>query len=376
MTARVVVVGGGVMGSAAAWQLAARGAEVTLVEQFGPTHTRGASHGSSRIFRHGYLQPDYVELAARALAWWRRLEAETGAVVLTLTGAVDHGPESTTSALHDSLVDAGLAPRDLTPAAAASRWPWLRFDTSVLFHAEAGRIHAEDAVRALHQAAAVHGARLVTGDRVLTIEPGTTSVTVRLGSGRSIEADAVVVAAGAWTESLLGDVVSGLPPLRTTQEQPVHFPSTVPADEWPSFLHHGGAALAADGGIYGLGSVDGVKVGEHGVGAVIDPEVRERTVDAALERAVVDYVREWLPGADPAQPQVTTCLYTSTPNSDFVVDRQGPVTVLAGFSGHGFKFAPAIGALAAELTLDGAAPVPRFRLGVRSGRDLRTKEPA
>jgi sarcosine oxidase len=223
-------------------------------------------------------------------------------------------------------------------------------------------VHADGAVRALHQAAAVHGARLLTRDRAVALEPGPSSVGVPLASGRRLEADAVVVAAGAWTQRLLAGVVTGLPPLRTTQEQPVHFASSVPADEWPSFIHHGGAALPAAGGIYGLGSVDGVKAGEHAVGPVVDPDDRDGRIDDELRRAVVDYAREWLPGVDADSARPTTCLYTSTPTSDFVVDRQGPITVLAGFSGHGFKFAPAIGVLAAELTLDRVAAPPRFAL--------------
>ena len=120
---KVVVVGGGAMGSAAAWQLAKRGAEVTLLEQFGPGHDKGASHGSSRIFRYAYADQTHVRLAQRADRLWRELERDSGRSLLTGTGGVDHGPAATIQALHAALLEAGAEAELLTPEAAAARWP-------------------------------------------------------------------------------------------------------------------------------------------------------------------------------------------------------------------------------------------------------------
>jgi sarcosine oxidase len=141
------------MGSSAAWHLAARGERVTLFEQFTPCHDRGSSHGSSRIFRLAQPDPFHVALAVRALPLRRRLEEETGRRLLELTGAVDHGPAEATRALHDALAAAGRPSEFLTPAQVAERWQGLRADTSALFHPEAGRLHADDAVTAFQQAA-------------------------------------------------------------------------------------------------------------------------------------------------------------------------------------------------------------------------------
>ena len=358
---RIVVVGGGAMGSAAAWQLASRGHEVTLLEQFEPGHTNGSSHGSSRIFRLAYADPFYVALAARALPLWRQVEQESGRAVLSLTGAVDHGPVAATEALHQTLGAAGHASRTLTPAEAQERWPGLRFDTSVLFHPEAGRVHADHAVLAFQLAAAAKGAVVRHGVRaakLARIADG--RVEVVTADGGTVGADAAVVAVGGWAPTVAAAVVDGLPPLRVTQEQPVHLPAP-DALAWPSFIHHPGVGLLDEGGIYGLGSVDGVKVGFHGVGPVVDPEHRDRSIDPLALRRVLDYAERWLPGADASAPTATTCLYTTTPDHDFVVDRDGPVTVLAGFSGHGFKFAPAIGELAADL-VEGEPGARRFAL--------------
>src|ERR1700709_379232 len=123
MANRVVVIGGGVMGASAAWHLAGRGHDATLREQYQPGHTEGSSHGSSRIFRLAYPDPFYVSLAARALPLWRQLEQESGLELLSLTGAVDHGPTAAIEALHGELRAGGHAARLLTPEQAAERWP-------------------------------------------------------------------------------------------------------------------------------------------------------------------------------------------------------------------------------------------------------------
>ncbi|WP_144122473.1 FAD-dependent oxidoreductase [Catellatospora sichuanensis] len=358
----VVVVGGGVMGSAAAWSLAPY-AQVSVLEQFEPGHGRGSSHGSSRIFRLAYPDPFYVELAARALPLWRELEQESGQEILDLTGAVDHGPRERVEPIEAALRAAGRPGEILAPAAAAERWPGLRFDEHVLFHPDAGRVHADRATAAFRQVAAKSGADFRHGVRVASVTPaGHDRVEVVTDGGEVLVADAVVLAVGGWAPDLVARTVPGLPRLRVTQEQPVHFPAADPLS-WPSFLHYRGAT-GSEPGAYGLGSVDGVKVGFHGVGPQIDADRSDRAVDPAALAKVVAYAERWVPGVDTSGAVASTCLYTLTPDHDFVLDRHGAVTVLAGFSGHGFKFAPLIGRLAADLVAGQRLP-PRFALGVR-----------
>ena len=357
---RVVVIGGGVMGSAAAWQLASRGIQVRLLEQYEPGHDRGSSHGTSRIYRLAYPDAFYVGLAARALPLWRQAEAESGRAVLSLTGAVDHGPAAAIEALYAALRGGGHPATILRPEEAAERWPGLRFDTSVLFHPTAGRVHAGHAVLAFQRAAVLKGAVISPDTRVASVNrTGRTGVEVVTIDGEVHLADAVVIAIGGWAPGLAAASIAGIPPLRVTQEQPLHFPAP-DALRWPSFIHHGGAALGQAEGVYGLGSVDGVKVGFHGVGPVVDPDARDRSIDPVALRQIQAYAETWLPGVSHADPVAATCLYTTTPDHDFIVDRDGPVTVLAGFSGHGFKFAPAIGQIAADLVQGADAP-ERFR---------------
>jgi sarcosine oxidase len=356
---RAVVVGGGLMGSAAAWRLAARGVDVTVLEQFTARHDRGASHGSSRVIRLTYPERAYTKMGAEALGLWRALESKTATSLLTMTGTVDHGPESVTTALAAVLADLGLTGRQYTPAEAHQRWPQLRFDTTVLFHEDAGKIHADNAVQALQQAAVAHGANIRFGSRVQQISERAECVHVLLDGGEVIEADFGVVSAGAWLPQLIGPILP-LPMLRVTQELPVHFPARDGMTGWPSFIHHAGASIPETR--YGLSSPDGVKVAAHAVGPEVDPDHRDRSINSRMLDDIVQYASEWVPGVDPTQPEATTCLYTMTPDEDFIVDRVGSIAVLGGFSGHGFKFGPAIGELAATMLLDGQAAPELFSI--------------
>ncbi|HEU5151196.1 MAG TPA: FAD-dependent oxidoreductase, partial [Iamia sp.] len=208
------------------------------------------------------------------------------------------------------------------------------------------------------------------GEVVTAVEEAGDGVAVRLASGDVVAAGVAVVAAGAWASRLLGGV-DGVPAMRVTVEQPAHFRPVDEAVPWPSFIHHPGALLTMDRavhGVYGLAGDEGVKLGFHGIGAEIDPDVTERPFDADALDDLRRYAETWVPGVVSTRAVPTTCLYTTTPDHDPVIDRSGAVVVLAGFSGHGFKFGPAIGALAAALALDGAAPDPLFALTPRIPR--------
>jgi len=357
-TVDTVVVGGGAMGSAAAWQLARRGTEVVLLERFEPGHANGASHGSSRIFRTSYADPTYVALAREAEGLWGELEDESGADLLTVTGGVDQGagPLGATAETLDTL---GLPYEWLAAEDAAERWPGLRFAGKVLYYPNSGRLHADRSVAALQSAAAARGAEIRHRSPVRAIEVlGDDRVRVTTDT-EELVARRVVVAAGAWAADLLGDLVP-LPPITVTQEQPAHFLPNDPSTPWPSFTHvpeDGAPGASRFGGVYGLSSgPEGVKVGFHGTGPVVHPDHRDHLPELGQLAALREYVRHWLPGVDADATAPISCTYATTPDSNFVIDRVGPVVVAAGFSGHGFKFVPAVGRLLADLAVDRQAP--------------------
>ncbi|GAA1928427.1 N-methyl-L-tryptophan oxidase [Microbacterium aoyamense] len=359
--AEVVVIGGGVMGTATAWQLARRGVDVVLVERFGIGHRYGASHGTSRNFNLGYEDPTLLAWLHEAAADWRELERVTGAQLLTRTGIVNHGPGRDYASAAVDIAAGGFLTEMLDAAEAARRWPGLRFDGPALYTPEAGRLHADRAVLAFSSAAAKLGARVLAETRVVAgaVLDDRVNLVVRDAGGveHTLTARRAVVTSGAWTTDVLAALGAtfALPPLRVTQEQPATFAALAPAPEhWPGFNH----APSPDDpttawfptAVYGMGVPgEGVKAGWHGVGPVVHPDRRTYLPEPALAESVRRYAREWLPGVDADRGVEISCTYTSTPDAAFALDRVGPVALGAGFSGHGFKFAPTIGRVLADL---------------------------
>lgn len=364
------------MGSAAAWHLARRGREVTLLERFGPGHTQGASHGASRNFNLSYADDTYLPLLQEALPLWRELEAESGVAVLDQVGLANHGANPGFEAVAEALPRYGFESSFLTPEEAGERWPGIRFDGRVLFVPQAGRLNADAAVSALQAAAAAHGAsvrhhsrvvaiRVVSDESVLVdVQPVDELTGEPVRAVETLDARRVVVTLGAWTSKLLGSTVPSiaLPRLVVTQEQPAHFAVRDATIPWPGFNH---APTPGDPAydywyspIYGMFTPgQGVKAGWHGTGPVLDPDARTFVSDPVQLAALQRYAGEWLPGTDPDAFVEISCTYTTTPDSNFVVDSVGPIAVGAGFSGHGFKFTPSIGRILADL-VDDAAPAP------------------
>ena len=268
------------------------------------------------------------------------------------------------------IVGAGLAgsgvPAELIPAeAAAERWPGMSFGRDpVLFHPDGGVIDPERAMAAMRGIAAARGAQVCFGSPVLRIEAGDAGATVHTAD-RSWRAPVVVVAAGAWLEPLLGRQVP-LPPLVVTQVPAFHFAPRAPGP-WPAFIRHDevvryGLPAGRDGEVPGA-----VKVGEHRLGTVTTGDGQDGVVSPAARDRVRTFVREWLGGLDPAPVGEVTCLYTSTANEDFILDRHGPFVVCSPCSGHGAKFAPLVGEIAADLAGGGTPPDPRFTLAAHRG---------
>jgi sarcosine oxidase len=358
----VIVIGGGAMGSAAAWALTRAGREVLLLERFGPGHDRGGSHGSTRIFRLMYAEGDYVRFAQHALRAWRDLESESGMSLLTTTGGIDHGLDEPALAARTAVLSAHGVPYEvLDPAGAGRRWPGMAFDSPVLHQPDGGRLRADAAVGALQRLAVLGGAQIHYGHPTTAISVlGTDAVEVRTEDG-ALHSRHVVVSAGPWTPDLLRGIVD-LPPMTVTQEQPAHF-AVRETPDWPSFVHWR-PGTSESYGLFAPG--EGVKVGFHATGPVVDPDQRDFSATEEGLRALRQYVQRWLPGADPDTAEPVSCLYDNTTSGDFVIDRVGPVTIATGFSGHGFKFVPVIGEVLAGL-VTGAAPAPaRFALAAHT----------
>jgi sarcosine oxidase len=329
MQAEVVVVGAGIMGSATAYALAREGRDVLLLEQFRVGHEHGSSHGRSRIVRLAYPEVEFVELAKEAFVGWRELEQESGQELLELNGLLELVVSSEQSTA-DALAAAGAAYELLDADGARSRWPvGVPDGWTVLFQPEAGIVRADLALRAFVDGALAHGARLEEETRVESLD--------------ELDAKVIVVTAGPWIGNFFPDL-----PVRTTRETLAYFrreaaPLPVVAQLDPDTRGH--LIYSLHDPLYGL------KAGVHHGGVAVGPDE-----PGGPDPAVVDRVAEWVArtyrDADPDPVGAETCMYTTTADERFILERRGNVVIGSACSGHGFKFAPAIGARLAAMAAD------------------------
>jgi sarcosine oxidase len=349
--ADVVVIGAGVMGSATARTLGERGVDTVLLEQFELGHARGSSHGPTRIFRIAYPEPDYVRMARRALRSWRALEEAAGEELLVTTGGLDTGPVA--ESVDEALTASGVDHERLAAPEAAERFPQVSFDglDPIVFQPDAGVTRAGQTVAAQIRLAQASGVRVLERAPVLALDPDDVGVGVRT-SDEEIRARVAVVTGGAWTGPLLARAGHAIP-LQPILQTIAYFRGTTPgAEAIPTFIEWG--SPDPDLVWYALGpagTAPGVKLGAHVGGQPIDPADGPFAPDTKLKRTLGDYIRRRFPGLDPTPHNAETCLYTMTPDEDFVLDRIGPVVIGAGFSGHGFKFGPLIGEVLADLAM-------------------------
>ncbi len=337
----VVVVGCGAAGAATAWWCARKSLSVLAVDRFEPGHRRGSSHGTERIVRLGHTDSAYVQFALDALDRWRALERAAGVELLTRCGAVDVGLPDELDEIEACTTELGVSMERLDAVEATHRFAGMRFYGDVLFHGQGGTVHADRALSVLRRLAGQSGATLRAVAEVSCVEQTGNGVLVHVGDER-IHAGVAVVTTGAWAPNLLDGVVD-LSGYRVTKEQLAFFRPRQPF-AWPTFIDR--APIRH----YGMTTPEGlVKVGEHHTGPVVDPDDRTYEVEPTTWRRLIDWVATNLPGVDPAPVDASTCLYASTPNEDFVLDRVGDIVVGVGLSGHGFKFVPEIGRRLADL---------------------------
>jgi len=327
--AEVAVVGAGIMGSAAAYALARQGRDVLLLEQFHIGHHHGSSHGRSRIVRLAYPEVEFIELAREAFAGWRDLEQESGQDLLELKGLLEL-VESSKQSTRDALAAAGADYELLDAAEARSRWPvGVPDGWTTLFQPEAGIVRADLAHRAFIDGALAHGARLEEDTRVESLD--------------ELDAKVVVVTAGPWIRSFFPDL-----PVSTTRETVAYFrregdPLPVVARLDPDTRGHL---------IYSLHDpLHGLKAGVHHAGVTAGPD-EQGDPDPAVVKRVTEWIARTYPDADPDPVALETCMYTTTADERFILERRGKIVIGSPCSGHGFKFAPTIGSRLAAMATD------------------------
>lgn len=353
----LAVIGLGALGSSTAWHAASRGLSVVGLEAFEFGHDRGASHDTSRIIRHSYHTPEYIDLTFGAYDDWARLEQETGQEFLTVTGGLDLFPAEAAIPISDytTAMDARRVPYEVLDAAAvAERWPAFALPegTRALYQARTGIVPAARGTAAMAQRSRELGATLVDNTRVEAIVPGTDSVEI-VTADAVYSAARVVVTADAWTAGLLAPLGLNLP-LTVTEEQVTYFtparPQDFGADVFPVWI------WMDEPSFYGFPTYGEatVKAAQDCGGPVVTGDERSMEPDSVMRERLSSFMRQVIPGSgEPVRSK--RCLYTLTPDRDFIVDRvPGHPAVTVGLAaGHGFKFAAVFGRLLTDVAVEG-----------------------
>ncbi len=352
-----IVLGLGAAGSATLHAFAQRGVRVLGIDQFAPPHTLGSSHGRSRIIREAYFEDArYVPLVQRAYTRWRELELRSGAQLLRQTGGLMIGRADSSLVLgaKRSAEQHALPHELLDSSTFARRAPAFHVDDDTIgvFEPRAGVLDPERAIAAMLSEAVRAGATVNTNETVVEWRASAERVEVTTSRGR-YSAHRVILALGPWATSQLHGAHLPL----TVERNVLYWFDAVGGtdaftpEQFPVFLFE----VRPDLIWYGFPDLGaGVKIALHGGG--------ERTTADTIRRDVSDYelanirslLQRYLPDANGALRDVATCMYTNTPDGHFVIDHHPAhdnVIVASPCSGHGFKFAPAVGELIADLTL-------------------------
>jgi sarcosine oxidase len=377
----VAVVGMGALGSAAAYHLARKGANVVAFEQFELGHVRGASHDTSRIIRTSYGAAEYVRLAQSAYRDWADFEEVAGEQFVTVTGGVIFIPTDGPYAASDftrSLEEEGVPFELLTPAEVKARWPQFDLPANVetVYTADTGIVHAARSVAALQMQARAHGAVIRDRTPVERLTPGSSGTVVHTPKG-DVLARKVILATDAWTNTLLEPLDAQIP-LVTMQEQVTYFKPAEPEQYdralFPVWIWEDVECY------YGFPTFGEptIKAARDKSDNLMTPAERSYVPSPALLEQLSAFMGATIPGSGGALRTVT-CQYAITPDRNFVLGplEHYPDIIVALGAGHAFKFTPAIGRILAELAVDGATgdDIASFAVPSRSGEPAATPFP-
>jgi sarcosine oxidase len=362
MTFDVAVAGLGGVGSAIAAHCASRRASVIGLEQFGPAHDLGSSHGKSRMIRKAYFEdPAYVPLVLRAYELWHALERETGEGLLRITGVLSVGEENSEiiSGTRRAASQHDLSVKTWSREEIKRRYPTLRLlDGEIaLFETDGGVLDPELAVQAHLKVAQSNGADLRFNTVMESWNATDKGVEIRLSNGDHVLAKNLVLSLGPWFQKALESL--GVPIRVQRNVQAWFSPETdaYDSERFPAFLLDR-AGLPAP--LYGFPDFgEGIKSAFHGLGELTTASEINRQVDLSRDvEPIVRVLEQWMPGSTQTFREAKPCMYTLTPDGHFVIDRHpghANVILCGGFSGHGFKFAPVMGEIGADLALDGGS---------------------
>lgn len=376
-----IVIGVGSMGATATYYLTNQGAKVLALEQHSIAHAHGSHFGQSRLIRKAYAEhPDYVPLLERAYANWATLEQATGQKLYHRTGLAYFGtPEVHFIKDVKAAAQQYNIPLDTYALTVAqAQFPQFKLEPNqeAIFEPNAGYVTPERTIATLAKAAQTQGAEIKVGEVVFNWQVKDGQVKVSTNQG-TYYAHKLVITAGAYTAKILPQLAEQL---QVTRQLLAWVKPKKPVDNLPcwvvdlpevSGIYYGFPWLDSEWLAAEANQTAGFKIGHHTPGQAIHPKdlpLTENTELIAQEKAnLQEFIEQYLPELQGDFVEFRHCLYTYSPDEHFIIDHvpdtHEKVVVAAGFSGHGFKFVPAIGEVLANLALTGKTDLPVGFLG-------------
>lgn len=354
MTYDAIVVGLGGVGSAALYQLALRGVSVLGVDKFAPPHPHGSSHGQTRVFRTAYFEhPSYVPLLRRAADLWRETESRCGSTLYHETGLLEVGPGDgiVIPGILRSAAEFDLPLETLSMTEAKSRFPGIDGDESwtAVIEQQAGYLEVEACIESHLSLAKRHGANIRCGVTVDQWRVNGTGAEVVI-DGERVLASQIVLAGGPWSASWLQRYGVELSVVRKHiywyRTRGSHYRRD---NGFPCYFFE-----TPDGFFYGTPMTDesGIKVARHSGGEKLNAPDTVHLRDPEDQQRCEAFLRNCLPSTTQSQTHWSGCYYTVTPDEHFIVDQlpgMPQVTIVAGLSGHGFKFTSVLGEIVGQV---------------------------
>lgn len=355
-----IIVGAGSMGMAAGYYLAKEGRKILLLDAFHPPHDKGSHHGETRLIRLAYGEgPRYVPFVLRAKELWEELETLTDKEIFRRVGILNFSPQN--DPYIENVIQSSkqfhLPLEQLTADEANRRWEGLNLPENIVacFEPSSGVLMIENIIKTYYELAVKAGAEVIGGSRVVGIEPKNDYVEVTTAQGNTYTADSIVLSVGAWAKQILNSLGVDLPltPIRKTfawyEANEVIYGDKV----FPGFAYSSG-----DTAYYGFPSIDGVglKIGRHDLGDEVNPD--DEKIPFGEVKGDQEDLDQFLSQFMPKVGKIKfgkVCMYTMTPDSDFIIDTlpsHPNIAIACGFSGHGFKFASAVGEALKDLALN------------------------
>lgn len=361
-----IVIGAGSMGMAAGYYLAKEGYQTLCIDAFTPPHTFGSHHGETRLIRYAYGEGEqYVPFVLHAKKLWDELAEQTEREIFRQVGIINFSPKNDPylNTVVSSAKKYNIPVELLDANAVHERWPGLTFPENVTacFEPTSGVLMIENILHSYYELATKHGMQLHANDAASKIRiHNDTLVEVTTKAGKTFTANHVIISVGAWSRELLASIDIQLPitPIRKTFAWYEADESLYGDQSFPGFAYINGTE-----GYYGFPSIDGagLKVGRHDSGEEINPNNTLTPFgEVTADREDLDqFLQTFMPQVGPIKFG-KTCMYSMTPDEHFIIDSHPQyknVAIAGGFSGHGFKFASAVGEALKDLVTTGVTKV-------------------